>query len=70
MALLLMNNADESGGLNINLSHVPGLGPKTSCVFFDVWHRQSLGLHGPDFKSAVVASRDSVFVTLSQCSDQ
>ena len=69
MAVLLMNNANQTASLSFEWSAVPGLGANlTSCAVYDVWRRRSLGVHaGPGYRAPTVAARDSVFVTLSAC---
>ena len=84
MAILLINNANVTSSLTFALADIPGLtesrrlpaavgasgalGPVSHCTLFDVWRRMSLGVHGPVYTATSVASRDSVFLTLSDCS--
>ena len=69
MAILLMNNANASQPLGFRYGDVPGVGAGvTQCALFDVWRKQALGVvAGGGFSAAAVASRDSVFLTLSDC---
>mmetsp|Transcript_78937 Transcript_78937/g.236535 ORF Transcript_78937/g.236535 Transcript_78937/m.236535 type:complete len:85 (-) Transcript_78937:47-301(-) len=67
MALLLMNNADQPAQLSVEWTAVPGLAGHRSCAVFDVWQRRSLGAHAINFTANDVGPRDSVFVTLSEC---
>ena len=74
-AVLLMNNDYAPATLSFVFADVLARGEGedgseevSSCTLFDVWGKKSLGkVSGKGFTSAPVPSRDSVFLTLSDC---
>ena len=70
-AILLMNNGDESvDSVCVPWIAVPGLPDgTTSCQLYDVWERKVLGrsASSANLCSAPLASRESAFLTLSDC---
>ena len=67
MAVLLMNNGAEARDLSFKLSDIPGM-KAVGCTAYSVWEGKTLGKVGVSgFSAKKVASRDSVFLTLSNC---
>ena len=67
MAVLLMNNGAEARDLSFKLSEIPGM-KAAGCTAYSVWEGKTLGKVGASgFSAKQVASRDSVFLTLSSC---
>ena len=69
MAILLMNNGAEAADLSFTWEQVPGLEAAHGCTLWSIWEGKSLGaVKGAGFTAKAVGSRDSVFLTLSDCS--
>ena len=67
-AVLMMNSGSDSTTLQLNFSDIPGV-TCTSCHVRDVWKKADLGSFKGSF-SAVVASHDAAFLTITEGSSK
>jgi hypothetical protein len=69
MAVLLMNNGNETNTVGFEWGQVPGMSKAiSSCEVFDVWSGKSLGvLKGVGYTAKDLGPRNSAFLTLSAC---